>query len=85
MAVGDTAVKTTSPDTSQVGVSEDNALGQQTDYKKQKSKQKLRHQLWQRGLLRKRAASSWLHLGHTEHSRQHKAVIQEELGGKGLG
>ena len=65
MAVADTAVKTTSPDTSQVGVSEDNALGQQTDYKKQKIKQKLRHQLWQRGLLRKRAASSWLHLGHT--------------------
>ena len=65
VVVGDTAVNTASPDISQVGAQVDNALGQPTNYKKKRSRQELGHQLWQPGLLRKRAASSWLHLGHT--------------------
>ena len=89
MAVGDTAVKTSSPtkaepsvDTSQVRAAEHNALGQLTDYQKLKNKQKLRHQLWQRKLLRRQARTTWLHLGHTSNKCHHQQAHNRNLEAK---
>ena len=68
-----------SADTTKVGASDYNALGQKTNLH---IREDLATQLWHRSLLRKRASAAWLHLGHTDKKSKNKKLHKKNLEAK---